>query len=81
MLQTLFQSSLRSSKVHNHIHKPFVNNALAFVHITLKDDVHSVLRISSAHNKGGPPDINIAQILHLSKFFELKRIVYIHLQV
>ena len=25
-----------------------------------KDDVHSVLRISSAHNKGGPPDINIA---------------------
>jgi hypothetical protein len=54
---------------------------LAFVHITLKDDVHSVLRISSAHNKGGPPDINIAQILHLSKFFELKLIVYIHLQV
>ena len=47
----------------------------------LKDDVHSVLRISSAHNKGGPPDINIAQILHLSNFFELKRIVYIHLQV
>jgi hypothetical protein len=27
MLQTSFQSSLRSSKVHNHIHKPFVNNA------------------------------------------------------
>jgi hypothetical protein len=48
---------------------------------TLKDDVHSVLRISSAHNKGGPPDINIAQILHLSNFFELKRTVYIHLQV
>jgi hypothetical protein len=46
-----------------------------------KDDVHSVLRISSAHNKGGPPDINIAQILHLSNFFELKRTVYIHLQV
>jgi hypothetical protein len=47
-----------------------------------KDDVHSVLRISSAHNKGGPPDINIAQILHLSNFFELKRtVVYIHLQV
>ena len=40
----------------------------------LKDDIHSVLRISSAHNKGGPPDINIAQILHLSNFFELKRI-------
>jgi hypothetical protein len=26
------------------------------------------------------PQINIAQILHLSNFFELKRIVYIHLQ-
>ena len=25
------------------------------------------------HNKGGPIDINIAQILHLSNFFELKR--------
>jgi hypothetical protein len=37
----------------------------------LVKDVHSVLRISSAHNKGGPPDINIAQILHLSNFFEL----------
>jgi hypothetical protein len=50
----------------------------------LKDGVHSVLRgISSAHNKGGPPDINIAQILHLSNFFELKRTVYsyIHLQI
>ena len=45
-----------------------------------KDDVHSVLRISSAHNKGGPPDINIAQILHLSNFFELKRRAYIQLQ-
>jgi hypothetical protein len=41
-----------------------------------------VLRISSAHNKGGPTDINIAQILHLSNFFELKRtLVYIHLQL
>jgi hypothetical protein len=47
----------------------------------LKDAVHSVLRISSAHNKGGPPDINIAQILHLLNFFELKHTVYIHLQV
>ena len=42
----------------------------------VKDDFHSVLRISSAHNKGGPPDINIAQILHLSNLFELKRTVY-----
>ena len=49
--------------------------------LELKDDVYSVLRISSAHNKGGPPDINIAQILHLSAdFFEVKRRVYIHLQ-
>jgi hypothetical protein len=47
----------------------------------VKDHVKSVLRISSAHNKGGPTDINIAQILHLSNFFELKRtLVYIHLQ-
>jgi hypothetical protein len=46
-----------------------------------KDHVKSVLRISSAHNKGGPAGINIAQILHLSNFFELKHtIVYIHLQ-
>ena len=36
-----------------------------------KDHVKSVLRISSAHNKGGPTDINIAQILNLSNFFEL----------
>jgi hypothetical protein len=27
-----------------------------------------------------PPDVNIAQILHLSNFFELKRRVYINLQ-
>jgi hypothetical protein len=47
---------------------------------TLKDAVLSVLRISSAHNKGGPPDIKIAQILHLSNFFELKDRFYIHLQ-
>jgi hypothetical protein len=46
----------------------------------LKDAVKSVLRISSAHNRGGPTDINIAQILHLSNFFELKRLVYIHLE-
>ena len=47
----------------------------------IKDHVKSVLRISSAHNKGGPTDTNIAQILHLSNFFELKHtLVYIHLQ-
>jgi hypothetical protein len=45
---------------------------------TPKDHVKSVLRISSAHNKGGPTYINIAQILHLSNFFELKlTLVYI----
>ena len=33
----------------------------------------SVLRFISARNKGGRADINIAQILHLSNFFELKR--------
>ena len=33
-----------------------------------------------AHNKGGPPDINISKMLRLSNFFELKRRVYIHLQ-
>ena len=46
----------------------------------IKDAVKSVLRISSAHNKGGPADINIAQILHLSNFFELNCLLYIHLQ-
>jgi hypothetical protein len=56
-------------------------NCLPLLYESLKDDVNSVLRISSAHNKGGPPDINIAHILHLLNFFELKRIVYIHLQV
>jgi hypothetical protein len=35
----------------------------------LKDAVKSVLRIGSAHNKGGPTDVNIAQILHLLNFF------------
>jgi hypothetical protein len=30
--------------------------------VYFKDDFHSVLRISSAHNTGGPADINIAQI-------------------
>jgi hypothetical protein len=37
----------------------------------ISNKFHSVLCISFAHNKGGPPDINIAQILHLSNFFEL----------
>ena len=32
----------------------------------LEDDVKSILCISSAHNKQGPADINIAQISHFS---------------
>jgi hypothetical protein len=48
----------------------------------VKDHVKSVLPISSAHNKWGPTYMNIAQILHLSNFFELKRtLVYIYLQL
>ncbi len=37
-----------------------------------KDAVKSVLRIGSAHNKGGTADINIAQISHLSNFSDIK---------
>jgi hypothetical protein len=38
--------------------------------ITVKDAVKSVLRIGSAHNKGGPTDVNIAQtVSHLLNFF------------
>ena len=36
--------------------------------VNFNDAVKSVLRIGSAHNKGGPADINIAQISHLSNF-------------
>jgi hypothetical protein len=60
----------------------FLSQTLQIIVFIFKDHVKSVLRISSAHNKGGPTDINIAQILHLSNFFELKRtLVYIHLQL
>ncbi len=37
-----------------------------------KDAVKSVLRIGSAHNKGGLADFNIAQISHLSNFSDIK---------
>ena len=37
-----------------------------------KDEVKSVLRIDSAHNKGGPTDINIAKISYLSNLSDLK---------
>ena len=40
---------------------------------SLKDDFKSgVLRIDSAHYKGGPADINIAQISRLSNFSDIK---------
>ncbi len=48
--------------------------------ILSKDAVKSVLRIGSAHNKGEPADINIAQIFHLSNFSDIKILVYIHLR-
>ncbi len=42
------------------------------LNVIFKDAVKSVLRIVSAHYKGGPTDINIAQISHLSNFFVIK---------
>ena len=35
----------------------------------LKEGLQSVLRIGSAHNKGGPPNINLVQISHFSNSF------------
>ena len=34
-----------------------------------KEGLQSVLRIGSAHNKSGPPNINIVQISHFSNSF------------
>ena len=34
-----------------------------------KEGLQSVLRIGSAHNKGGPPNINIVQISHFLNSF------------
>ncbi len=34
-----------------------------------KVEVKSVLPIGSAHNKGGPSDLNIVEIPHFSDFF------------
>ena len=48
-------------------------------HDLFKDAVKSVLRIGSAHNKGGPADINIAQISHLSNFSVIKLIIWFKL--
>ena len=36
---------------------------------TLKEGLQSVLRIGSAHNKGGPPNINVVQISYFSNSF------------
>ena len=37
--------------------------------LEFKEGLQSVLRIGSAHNKGGPPNINIVQISHFSNSF------------
>ena len=37
--------------------------------LEIKEGLQSVLRIGSAHNKGGPPNINIVQISHFSNSF------------
>ena len=42
--------------------------------------LQSVLRIGSAHNKGGIPNINIAQISHFLNSFWIETLAYIHLQ-
>jgi hypothetical protein len=58
MLQSSFQISLRSSKVHNHIHKPFVNNAFdwlllvqepirGFVYNPVNEFQHEVLNFAT----------------------------------
>jgi hypothetical protein len=70
-----------SEQVKSHFVDILFNKSLLLL-LFIKDAVKSVLRISSAHNRGGgPADINIAQMLHLSNFFELKRtLVYINFQ-
>ena len=41
-------------------------------HENIKEGLQSVLRIGSAHNKGGPPNINIVQNFAFFELFELK---------
>ena len=55
-----------------------VNNVISIQKL-VKEGLQSVLRIGSAHNKGGPPDINIVQISHFSNSFWIETLVYIHL--
>ena len=43
----------------------------------VKEGLQSVLRIGSAHNKGGPPNINIVQISYFSNSFGIETLVYI----
>ena len=45
-----------------------VSLALALT-LNIKEGLQSVPRIGSAHNKGGPPNINIVQISHFSNSF------------
>ena len=45
---------------------------LNYFALHFKNAVKSVLGIGSAHNKGRPADINIAQISHLSNFSDTK---------
>ena len=51
---------------------------------TIKEELQSVLHISSTHNKGGLPNINIVQISHFSNFFESKCwfiLIYEHIEL
>ena len=50
-----------------------------YIESKFKEGLQSVLRIGSAHNKGGPPNINIVQISHFSNPFLIETLVYIHL--
>ena len=40
----------------------------------LKEGLQSVLRIGSAHNKGGPRNINIVQISQTKRLFTLRTV-------
>jgi hypothetical protein len=78
MLVGLWFWASQGFKRHNYANKvPESSSTFDSFKNLFKDAVKSVLRISSAHNKGGLADINIAQVLHLSNFFELKRLIYI----
>ncbi len=46
-----------------------VNRHKSSFHFYINDDVKYVLRIGSAHNKGGPAGINNAQIFRIFRTF------------